>query len=74
MKDEASGWVEPDITINGRTLSFAEAMAVRVAIGSFRISLSDPEMRRQLGPLATNYDHHLAAVEYTMLRGGSSAP
>jgi len=32
MKDEASGWVEPDITINGRLLSFAEAMSVRVAI------------------------------------------
>jgi len=66
MKDEASGLVEPDITVNGRLLTFAEAMSVRVAIGSFRIGLSDLELRRQLGQLADNYDHHLAAVERTM--------
>lgn len=66
--DKASGLVEPDITVNGRALTFAECMAVRVAVGSFRISLTDPEMRAGIGePLAGNYDHHLATVERTML-------
>jgi len=68
-RDEASGLVEPDIVVNGRALTFAECMAVRVAVGTFRISLTDPEMRAGIGePLAGNYDHHLANVERTMLR------
>jgi hypothetical protein len=68
-KDTATGWVEPDILVNGRALTFAECMAVRVAIGNFRLMLSDPEMRAGIGePLATNYDAHLAAVEQTMLK------
>lgn len=67
--DNESGLVEPDIIVNGRALTFAECMAVRVAVGNFRIWLSDPEMRAGLGePLAGNYDHHLANVEQTMLR------
>lgn len=68
MKDEATGLTEADITINGRLLSFAESMSVRVAIGSFRLSLTDHEMRRGLGArLAHNYDHHLEAVERLIL-------
>jgi hypothetical protein len=70
MKDDTTGWVEADITINGRTLSFAESMTLRVAIGSFRLSLSDDDMRRGLGePLASNYDHHAAAIERTLIEG-----
>ena len=62
------GLTEPDIVINGRALSFAECMAVRVAIGNFRIMLSDPEFRAGVGEtLAHNYDHHLQQVEKTML-------
>jgi hypothetical protein len=68
-KDTATGWVEPDILVNGRALTFAECMAVRVAIGNFRLALNDPEMRQGIGvPLADNYDAHLAAVERTMLK------
>lgn len=67
-KDDESGLVEPDIIINGRALTFAECMSVRVAVGSFRISLSAESMRNALGQLARNYDHHLANVEQTMLR------
>jgi len=68
--DKQSGLVEPDIVVNGRALTFAECMSVRVAIGSFRITLSDPEFRAGIGEqLAGNYDRHLSAVEQTMLRG-----
>jgi hypothetical protein len=67
--DEKSGLVEPDIIVNGRALSFAESMAVRVAVSSMRISLSDPAFRSGVGePLAGNYDRHLARVEQTMFR------
>jgi len=67
-KHTESGWVEPDIVVNSRRLTFAECMAVRVAVGAFRISLSDAKFRRGIGePLAKNYDQHLQVVEQTML-------
>lgn len=67
--DDNSGLVEPDILVNGRALTFAECLSVRVAIGNFRIILSDPVFRQGVGePLARNYDHHLASVEQTMRR------
>jgi hypothetical protein len=65
-KDDESGWVEPDIIINGRALTFAECMSVRVAVSSFRMSLTSPVIRSGLGQLADNYDHHLANVELAM--------
>jgi hypothetical protein len=68
--DFESGLVEPDIIVNGRALTFAECMAVRVAISTFRITLREPEIRRGVGePLASNYDAHLATVERTMVPG-----
>lgn len=71
--DVESGWVEPDIVINGRALTFAECMAVRVAVSSFRISLSAPSLREGLGTaLADGYDRQLASVEQAMLRGNRS--
>lgn len=67
-EDHNSGWVEPDIVINGTALSFAQCMAVRVAVSSMRISLSSSEYRDGLGhALADGYDHHLASVERLML-------
>jgi hypothetical protein len=66
-KDDESGLVEPDITINGYPLTFAECMSVRVAIGSYRMLLSSPEVRKQLGNLAVNYEFHLANVERVFL-------
>jgi hypothetical protein len=66
--DEMTGLVEPNITVNGRALSFAESMTVRVALSSFRISLSDAAMRQGIGErLATNYDTHASRVEQLML-------
>ncbi len=66
--DDTTGLVEPDITVNGHALSFAECMTLRVALGSFRISLSDATMRTGLGePLATNYGTHASRVEQLML-------
>lgn len=68
--DTETGWVEPDIVINGRALTFPECMAVRVAIGNFRLSLNAPEFRTAIGvALADGYDQHLARVEHTMLHG-----
>jgi hypothetical protein len=67
--DKDSGWVEPDILVNGYVLTFAECMAVRVAVSSFRLSLTAPSLRDGLGAtLAGNYDHHLARVERAMFR------
>jgi hypothetical protein len=69
--DPTTGFREPEITVNGRALSFAESMTVRVALGSFRIGLSDAAMRQGIGePLATNYDTHAARVEQLMLQAG----
>ncbi len=68
-RDDDPGWVEPDIIVNGRALTFAECMAVRVAIGNFRLSLSDRSFRVGVGEqLASNYDQHLANIEHTMRR------
>jgi len=63
-KHEETGMVEADITINGAALSFAESMAVRVAISSFRMSL--PHMASALGPIADNYDRLLRSIEETI--------
>lgn len=60
--------VEADVTINGTALTFAQSMSLRVAVSSFRMSLSDPELAGMLGlHLASNYDHHLAQIEALML-------
>lgn len=65
MRDPETGWVEPDITINGRQLTFAEAMAVRVAVSSFRMFACNPA--NGLGKeLAAGYDRQLASVEDAM--------
>ena len=71
--DTDSGLIEPDIIVNGRALTFAECMAVRVAVSSFRIALTAPSIRKGLGTgLANGYDHHLAHVEQTMIAGPST--
>ena len=72
VSDNDTGWVEPDITVNGYALTFAQAMAVRVAVSSFRLFLGEPSHRRQLGEgLADGYDHHLVAVE-TLMRASET--
>jgi hypothetical protein len=64
----SSKHIEPEIQINGITLTYAQAMSVRVAVTSFRWDLSDPEHRKSLGRIGDLYDMHLAKVEELMLK------
>lgn len=67
IRDVETGWTEPTIIINGIELTFAQAMAIRVAISSFRMFTSDLENRKGLGwKLAQNYDDRLSEVEAFM--------
>jgi hypothetical protein len=67
--DPATGWKEPDITINATILTFAEAMTLRVAISNMRVWLGDPEVRRQVGrQLCDNYDANAASIERLLFR------
>lgn len=44
MVDSPKGdMTEADITINGKSLSFGQAMTLRVAVGSFLMGLQDPD-------------------------------
>jgi hypothetical protein len=70
IRDEETGWVEASVSINGESLSFAEAMSLRVAVSSFRMSVNDDATRRLLGEnLADGYDTHLRKIELLMIRG-----
>lgn len=67
IRDEETGWVEAHVVINGYRLNFAEAMTLRVAVSSFRMSVSNEETARLLGePLAKNYEAALASIELKM--------
>jgi hypothetical protein len=68
IRDPESGWIEATVTINGHTLSFAEAMTLRVAVGGMLISLGDAEFRKHLGLIAEGYDTHLRRIEAYMRR------
>lgn len=68
ITDPDSGWVEPTVVINGRELSFAEAMALRVAVQTFALQLSSPVMRDGLAQLGRHYQQHLTSIE-RMMRG-----
>lgn len=62
------GHTEPDITINGRQLTFAECMTVRVAVSAFIMQIQDPKMREGLGErLAAGYEYHLTNVARAMI-------
>lgn len=65
--DPETGWIEPLIVINGTELTFAESMAVRVAVNAFQLTLSDPPFRVGLGAqLAENFEAALSRVERAM--------
>jgi hypothetical protein len=53
---------EPPIQINGRPLTEAQAMAVRVAVTNFYMETFDPEIRDSLGPIAFGYRARLGEV------------
>jgi len=63
VRDAATGMLEATIVINGRTLTFAESMTLRVAISNFLLMLGDQEFRNALGPIGEHYDHHLTQIE-----------
>ncbi len=67
IHDEATGWVEPTITINGTELSLAQAMTLRVAVGHFGMFLADGSIRRAIGDrLSEGYQANLAEIERFM--------
>ena len=69
ITNEESGWTEAAVVINGRQLSFAESMTLRVAVSSMRISLQSDVMRQGLGEgLADGYDVHLRRIEQLIIR------
>lgn len=70
IKDPETGWQEPSVTINGKELSYAEAMVVRVAVTSFRMAIAEDSLQIALGPLAHGYDFHLRVVERLLLANG----
>lgn len=65
--DKDSGFVEPDVVINGHDLAFGEIVTLRVAVSTFAIWLSAPSVRKSVGEgLADNYTSHLRAIESKM--------
>jgi hypothetical protein len=67
-RDPDTGWSEADVAIDGVPLSFAQVMAMRVAVSSFRLQLTDPAFRAGVGErLAAGYDRHLAIVEQRLV-------
>lgn len=63
-----AGQPEPSIQINGRMLTDAQAMSVRVATTSFHMEVSDDaEIRNGLGLIADGYRDRLGEVLKLML-------
>lgn len=49
MRDDQIGWIEADVTINGRVLTFAESMTLRVALDNFHMFVSNEAVKKDLG-------------------------
>ena len=60
---EKQPWTEAAIVIGWEPLSFAQAMALRVAVGAFLMQLEDPAHREALGPVAIGYEARLLEVQ-----------
>jgi hypothetical protein len=58
---------EPSIIINGRVLSEAQAMTLRVAVGNFLITLREESFMRELGAIGPHYRDRLIEIERLML-------
>lgn len=54
---------EADIVINGVRLTFAQSMAVRVAVTSFLVDLDEPERMADLGDVGPLYRARLGEVQ-----------
>jgi hypothetical protein len=64
---------EPTITINGTTLTNAQAMAVRVAVSNFQMECAEPEFREGIGEIADAYQARLGEVVRLMLAHGEAS-
>jgi hypothetical protein len=61
--DKETGWTEPDIIINGHTLSFAECMTIRVALSQFQMFMSNMTNAINVGErLAEGYNYHVTNI------------
>jgi hypothetical protein len=68
MIDKSSGMTEANVTIEGTVLTFAQSMALRVALSDFLMQLDDGEFTNGLGPeLAQNYRDRCSEVLKLML-------
>lgn len=59
---------EATIVVNGTTLTEAQSMTLRVALGSFLIDLGDPEYMAALGPIGALYQGVAYEVQALILR------
>jgi hypothetical protein len=60
---------EADITINGYNLTSGQSMAVRVAISSMLMDLSEPEYMKEMGEIGLNYQERLSEVQSIIVQG-----
>jgi hypothetical protein len=69
MKSSNGAMTEPDITINGEPLTFAQAMTLRVALTSFHMYLAAEGTPTELGEsLTAGYRARASEVEGLMFR------
>jgi hypothetical protein len=62
IRNKETGWVEAEVVINGQSLTFAESMALRVAVSSYRMFLA--ANGTELGVnLTEGYDRQLMSIE-----------
>jgi hypothetical protein len=59
---------EPIIIINGKPLTIAQAMTVRVAINNFMLELQDDDFMRNLGDVGRLYKERLTEIAKLMAR------
>lgn len=59
---------EPRIQIGDQVLTEAQAMAVRVAVGAFRMQMTGGATRKKLGAIADGYRARLTEVETIIIR------
>jgi len=68
MKNDETGWIEADITINGQPLSFAESLTLRVAIQSFLMFLSSVQVQQDLGVISDGYSRACQSINEKLFR------
>jgi hypothetical protein len=62
ITDPDSGLTEATVVINGKQLSLAESMALRVAVTGYAMMVSETSFAKELGPIANGYRHQLRAI------------